>query len=192
MPLVVAGVMGIAAIAACGSPSSPPSSAAASATATPTPVATPTPTPSAAPVDTTACPPASTINAALGSSLQFNQTMSSAKLVATLPSGTGHLGCEYTSTGQRALVILLNNMPGSLFVPEEVDVADAFGLTLSEMQPVPVSGMGDEATSFTYTGPDGPGMILDVQQGTNRVAILVGGGSPTLTALEGLVTQLMG
>jgi len=186
MPLLLA-VTGMAAIAACGGSSSPPA-----ATPTPTPVATPTPTPTAAPLDTATCPPASTLNAALSSNLQFHQTLTSAKLVATLPSGAGHIGCEYTSTGQRALVILLNNMPISLFVAEEVDVADAFGLSLSQMQPVAVTGIGDEASSFTYSGPDGAGMILDVQEGTNRVAVLVGGGSPTLAELESLVTQLMG
>ncbi|HXZ99592.1 MAG TPA: hypothetical protein VEK76_04510 [Candidatus Binatia bacterium] len=195
-PLLLAGVMAIAAMAACGSSSSPPSSAASSSTPTPTamatPAATPTPTPSAAPLDTASCPSASIINAALGSSLQFDKTISSKKLVDTLPSGTGHVACEYVSANQRALVVLLNNIPASLFITEEVDVADVFGLTLSQMQPVPVSGFGDEAQSYTYTGPEGAGMILDVQQGTNRVAVFVGGGSPSLTELEGLVTQLMG
>ena len=193
VPLPLVSLVGVAAIAACGSSTPPATPVISPPSATPTATATPapTPTPSAAPLDTTSCPAASIVNAALGSSLQFDKTITSTKLVDTLPSGAGHIACEYDAATQRALVVLLNNLPASLFVTEEVDVANVFDLTLDELQPVTVTGIGDQASAFSYNGPEGAGMILDVQEGTNRVAVCVGGGSPTLTQMEALVTELM-
>jgi len=115
--------------------------------------------------------------------------------VATLPSGTGHIACTYTSGSAGVILILLNNMPASLFASEEQDVmallADR-GFNLSGVASTPVSGLGDEAVSFTSPSVlYGSAVGVDVQQGTNRVVAFEGAKAPSLNAVESLATQLL-
>ncbi|MGD0372634.1 MAG: hypothetical protein ABSC16_13165 [Candidatus Dormibacteria bacterium] len=195
MPMLVAGLMAAAAVTACGSSSSSPSSSSAPATATATPAATPTPTPTAAIIDTASCPAPSAVNSALGTDFTTSTTVSSAKLVATLPSGAGHIACAYTSGSAGVILILLNNMPASLFTSEEQDVMALLsdrGFNVSGVTTTPVSGLGDEAVSFTSPSVlYGSAVGVDVQQGTNRVVAFEAEATPSLSAVESLATQLL-
>jgi hypothetical protein len=196
MPLLLAGLMAAAAVTACGGSSSSPSSSSAAATATATPAATPTPTPTpAAAINTASCPAPSAVNSALGTDFTTSTTVSSAKLVATLPSGAGHIACAYASGSAGVILILLNNMPASLFTSEEQDVMALLsdrGFNVSGVTTTPVSGLGDEAVSFTSPSVlYGSAVGVDVQQGTNRVVAFEAEATPSLSAVESLATQLL-
>jgi len=190
MLLLLAGMMAAAAATACGGSSSSPSSSSAAVTA----AATPTPTPAA--INTASCPAPSVVNGALGTEFTTSTTVSSASLVATLPSGTGHIACVYASGSTGVLLILLNNMPASLFTTEEQDVMTLLsdkGFSVSGVASTPVSGLGDEAVSFTSPSVKYGSVVgVDVQQGTNRVIVFEGEAAPSLNAVESLATQLLG
>ncbi|MGA9115012.1 MAG: hypothetical protein WB802_14630 [Candidatus Dormiibacterota bacterium] len=193
MRSLLAGLVAAAAVTACGGTSSPPSSSSAAATPAATP--TPTPTPAGA-INTASCPAPSVVNGALGTDFTASTTVSSANLVATLPSGTGHIACTYTSGSAGVILILLNHIPASLFTTEEQDVMALLGdrgFNVSGVTSTPVSGLGDEAVSFTTPSVlYGSAVGVDVQQGTNRVVAFEGQTTPSLSAVESLATQLLG
>jgi len=115
--------------------------------------------------------------------------------VATLPSGAGHIACAYASGSAGVILILLNNMPASLFTSEEQDVMALLsdrGFNVSGVTTTPVSGLGDEAVSFTSPSVlYGSAVGVDVQQGTNRVVAFEAEATPSLSAVESLATQLL-
>ncbi|HAW11506.1 MAG TPA: hypothetical protein DCX12_10725 [Chloroflexi bacterium] len=115
--------------------------------------------------------------------------------MATLPSGAGHIACAYTSGSAGVILILLNNMPASLFTSEEQDVMALLsdrGFNVSGVTTTPVSGLGDEAVSFTSPSVlYGSAVGVDVQQGTNRVVAFEAEATPSLSAVESLATQLL-
>ncbi len=183
--------MAAAAVAACGGSSSPSGGSVAATRA-----ATPTPAPISAPaISTASCPAPSMVNNALGTEFTTSTTVSSASLVATLPSGTGHIACTYTSAKAGVFLILLNNMPASLFTAEEQDMMallSAKGFNVSGVTATPVSGLGDQASSFTSPSVlYGSAVGVDVQQGTNRVVVFEGTATPSLSVVESLATQLL-
>jgi hypothetical protein len=194
MCLLLSGLMAAAGVAACGGSPSSPASSSAAATATATPAATPTPT-SAAAIETASCPAPAVVNSALGTEFTTSTTVSSASLVATLPSGTGHIACTYVSASAGAILILLNNMPASLFTSEEQEMMALLGdrgFNVSGVAATPVSGLGDQAVSFTSPSVlYGSAVGVDVQQGTNRVVVFEGEATPSLSAVESLATQLL-
>jgi len=193
MRLLLAGLMAAVAVTACGGSSASPSSSSAAATATPAETPTPTPTPAAA-INTASCPAPSVVNSALGTDFTTSTTVSSGTLLA-LPSGTGHIACAYTSGSAGVLLILLNNMPASLFTTEEQDLMAVLsdrGFNVNGVTSTPVPGLGDEAVSFTSPSVKyGSAVGVDVQQGTNRVVVFEGEATPSLNAVESLATQLL-
>ena len=193
LTLLFAGVTAAAALSACGGAGSSPSSAPASSATSPAATATtaPTPTPTVAPLDTTTCPSASVVGTALGTTLPAPTQILQNKLASALPSGTGAIACKYQAATQLVVLGMFNKMAASLFTIDQVAVETALGV--SGVTFIPVSGLGDEADYYTYTSPDfGPAVGVDAQQGTNRVAIYVAGGSPTPAEVESLVRQLLG
>ena len=180
------------ALAACGSSSggSPstvvaPTGATASATAVAATAAAAATTPTAGQSTTTGtgtCPSAATVGTALG------VTVTAPVLVkgggaTTLPAGATGVACEYAGTALNVIIELISNID-----PTSISL-------FSSRFPVPyasVSGVGDQARSFTQTlgaGKDNEGVVAT--KGSNLVSITATATPATLAQVEALVEQLL-
>jgi hypothetical protein len=179
------------ALAACGSSSSPPP---AGTTATPlastatAPSATTAPAASAAPIftptTTTAaatCPTAATVDAALGTSLPAPVGITTGS--TQLPPGATGVACEYHASSYNVIIELISNIaPSSI-----TNFTKNF-----PVPPVAVSGVGDEAKSFSQSL--GPGKVNEgvvATKGTTLVSIGATYTPATLAQVEALVNSLL-
>lgn len=167
--------LGLAAgLAACGS-SSPTTSS--STAATPTPVPTPTAAAAAA-----QCPSGSTVGSALGITLPDAVVIPNTG-TTQLPSGATGISCNYHTTTDNVIITVLQNVSAS-------DISQ-----FSQHFPVafkPVSGVGDEARSFSVSiggGKNNEGLVA--AKGSTVVAIVATATPATLSQLESLVNSLL-
>jgi hypothetical protein len=163
-----------AGLAACGS-SSPTTSS--STAATPTPAPTPTAAAAAA-----QCPSGSTVGSALGITLPDAVVIPNTG-TSQLPSGATGISCNYHTTTDNVIITVLQNVSAS-------DISQ-----FSQHFPVafkPVSGVGDEARSFSVSiggGKNNEGLVA--AKGSTVVAIVATATPATLSQLESLVNSLL-
>jgi hypothetical protein len=180
-------------LAACGSsaataaPTSAPTAAPTSVpTAAPTGVAiaaTPVPLPSSlATGSSDKCPTAVAVDAVLGTTLPKPVSIVGGA-GTTLPAGATGLSCEYAGKTYNVIIQLITNID-----PSNIS-------KFSARYPVPyvsVSGVGDQARSFTQTlsaGKVNVGVVAT--KGTTLVAITATATPASLAQVEVLVNQLL-
>ena len=174
------------ALAACGGSSSPPPAAASAATLGTT--TAPTSAASAAaitsPTTTTAaaiCPTAATVDSALGTSLPAPVGVDAGS--TGLPAGATGVACEYHASTYNVIIELISNIaPASI-----TNFTKHF-----PVPPVAVSGVGDQAFSFSQTltgGKVNEGVVAT--KGSTLVSIGATYTPATLAQVEALVNSLL-
>ncbi len=171
-----AAVLALLGLAACGASSTSSSAKAGTAGGTPTPaVSTPTPSTAA----TLSCPSAATAGAALG--LTLPDPTSTAL-------GLSGVECNYLSGTSDVLIILVNDVPAAYLSTAEA----SFAATQSNLNFTAVSGIGDEAYSYSYAlGSNTAEGILAVK-GTSFVGLYCTATTATMAQVQVLVKQLLG
>ena len=96
----------------------------------------------------TSCPSASTVGGDLG-----GQTVASPTTLSDsgLPAGATGISCEYLAGTSVVIVVVANGVPSSFFSTEETSEqtsASSAGLNINF---APISGVGSEAASYTYS-----------------------------------------
>ncbi len=198
--VALAFAVGVAmAIAGCSSSSTPTPTAAASTAGRPAPAA-PIGAPSAAaaprglaasaaPLPSQAttssadrCPTAVTVGAALGISLSKPSRVPNSGGTPLPPGATG-VACDYRGTASNVLIELIANIS-----PSAISLFTA----RFPVPPVNVSGVGDQARSFSQPlngGKDNEGVVAT--KGTALVMIIATATPASLTQVETLVSQLL-
>jgi hypothetical protein len=169
-------------LAACGSSSSTPPAASSAAT----PVASTAAT-SAAPIATTTtttaaatCPTAATVDAALGTSLPAPVGIGTGS--TKLPPGATGMACEYHGSAYNVIIELISNIaPSSIS-----DFTKNF-----PVPPVAVSGVGDQAFSFSQSLSSGVNEGVVATKGRTLVSIGATYTPATLAQVEALVNSLL-
>jgi hypothetical protein len=189
LPSLLTGLIAVAALAACGTSSSTSSSSAASSSSSAATAAPAAGSSSAAAVSAGSCPSASTVGGALGVTAGAPTTIDES---SSLPSGASGYGCEYLVGTSVVIVVKATNVPSNYFSTEEsaqqaTDSQAGLAITFQ-----PVSGVGSEAASYTYSagGLTATGVIA--QQGSTVAGVftsmLTGA---TVGQCENLVKQLL-
>ena len=167
-------------LAACGGTST---AAGTSAPGTSSPA---TAAPTVAAVTTTAaaasCPSAGTVGSALGTTLP-NPVGVASSGISTLPSGATDINCDYHGTTDNVIISILQNIPASYISK----FSNQFPVTFK-----PVSGVGDEARSFSEAlgnGKTNEGLVA--AKGSTVVAIVATATPATLSQIESLVNSLL-
>jgi len=175
------------AIAGCGSSTSS-SSAPSSGSPSSTPPPASSSSSSTSALDISSCPTASTVGSAFGGAALPAPT-GVAGFTAALPVGASGIGCSYLSSSHDVIINLINDFPSSAFGAAELTVDTLVGRTLAFS---PVSGLGTEAVSYTWTSPTyGPAVGVIVQDGTDHVSVYAAGLSASLSQVESLASQLL-
>ena len=172
-------------LAACGGSSSAPPATSAAATAVAS-VAT-APAVSAAPISTPAtttaaatCPTAATVDAALGTSLPAPVGIATGS--TGLPAGATGFACEYHASAYNVIIELISNIaPSSI-----TNFTKNF-----PVPPVAVSGVGDQAYSFSQTLSAGVNEGVVATKGSMLVSIGATYTPATLAQVEALVNSLL-
>ncbi len=154
IPLIVLAFA--APLAACGGTSTPAGTS-APGTSAPT-VAAATTTAAAA-----ACPSGGSVGSALGITLP-NAVGVASPGTTTLPSGATDITCDYHTTTENVIISILQNVPASYIS----NFSNKFPVAFK-----PVSGVGDEARSFTQAlggGKNNEGLVA--AKGSTVVAIV--------------------
>lgn len=169
------------ALAACGSSVSAPPAASTAASVT-SPAAT-----SAAPIATvatttaaTSCPTAAAVDAILGTSLPAPAGIAAG--TAQLPAGASGIACDYHASAYNVIIELISNIaPSSI-----TNFTKNF-----PVPPVAVSGVGDQAYSFSQSL--GPGVNEGVVATKGRKLVSIGATytPATLAQVEALVNSLL-
>ncbi|MGD1033342.1 MAG: hypothetical protein ABR977_02775 [Candidatus Dormibacteria bacterium] len=198
LPSLLAGLIAVAALAACGSTTAPSSSSSApgGATATPASGATATPAPTVASIDASACPSASSIGSALGVTLPTPTVINPGASASALPSGAVGIACEYlglTASPPVVVIVALGaGVPTSWFTTQEQEQIASEQKDGLDISFTPLSGLGDEAATYTYTasGATVEG-VLAIQSG-NFAGVFTDGTTASLSQVESLVRSLLG
>ena len=170
------------AVAACGSAtSSSSSSSGAAGTAT---VSAPASTATATPVSgtsTVSCPSASAVGAALG---------------ITVPAPTVYgasaagVSCNYLSGSADVILSIVHGIPtGYLAEAEATMQASSASLGLGF---TPLSGVGDQAYTYSYTLSTETALGIMAVKGTTYVGIACTGTTTSLSKVETYASQLLG
>jgi hypothetical protein len=182
------------ALAACGGSSSAPPAPSTAATPVATTAApsaasvTTAPAASAAPISTpttttaaATCPTAATVDAALGTSLPAPVGIATGS--TGLPAGATGVACEYHASAYNVIIELISNIaPSSI-----TNFTKNF-----PVPPVAVSGVGDQAQSFSQSL--GPGKVNEgvvATKGSTLVSIGATYTPATLAQVEALVNSLL-
>jgi len=170
------------ALAACSSSSSAPPAAstpatpgASTAAASAAPISTPTTTTAAA-----TCPTAATVDAALGTSLPAPVGIGTGS--NQLPAGATGVACEYHASTYNVIIELISNIaPSSI-----TNFTKNFPVA-----PTAVSGVGDQAWSFSQSLGPGVNEGVVATKGTTLVSIGATYTPATLAQVEALVNSLL-
>lgn len=166
-----------ATLAACGGSSPSATSSSAGATVAPTVAPTLTAAPAAA-----QCPSGSTVGSALGITVPDATNVVGGN-TAQLPSGATGIVCDYHASTYNVIITVLQNIPSSYIS----NFSNKFPVTFK-----PVSGVGDEARSFSESlgaGRNNEGLVA--AKGSTVVAIIATYTPATLSQLEALVNSLL-
>ncbi len=170
------------AVAACGSAtSSSSSSSGAAGTATVSaPASTATATPASG-TSTVSCPSASAVGAALG---------------ITVPAPTVYgasaagVSCNYLSGSADVILSIVHGIPtGYLAEAEATMQASSASLGLGF---TPLSGVGDQAYTYSYTLSTETALGIMAVKGTTYVGIACTGTTTSLSKVEAYASQLLG
>jgi hypothetical protein len=174
-------VLTVALAACCGSSSAPPG--ATSTASVPTapaasvgPISTPTTTTAAA-----TCPTAAVVDAALGTTLPSPVGIGAGS--TQLPPGATGVGCEYHASTYNVIIELISNIAPSAITNFTKNFPVA---------PVAVSGVGDQAWSFSQVL--GAGWINEGVVATRGMTLVSIGATytpATLAQVEALVNSLL-
>jgi hypothetical protein len=174
-------------LAACsGSSSAPPAATAAPTGATAAVASTPPATaapPLSSPTTTTAaatCPTAATVDAALGTSLSAPVGITTGG--TQLPPGATGVACDYHASAYNVIIELISNIAPSSIT------------NFTKHFPVPpaaVSGVGDQAESFSQTLSRGVNEGVVATKGMTLVSIGATYTPATLAQVEALVNSLL-
>ena len=170
------------ALAACGSSSSAPpvastapTSVASTSPASAGPITTATTTTAAA-----TCPTAATVDAALGTTLPAPVGIGTGS--TQLPAGATGMACEYHASAYNVIIELISNIaPSSI-----TNFTKNFPVA-----PVAVSGVGDQAYSFSQSLSSGVNEGVVATKGTTLVSIGATYTPATLAQVEALVNSLL-
>jgi len=175
--LAILGTAAAAALAACGSSSTPGATASV-------PLATGTPPVPTATAASTACPTGASVGSALGGITLPNATgVAGGVAGAPLPAGATAEVCEYHASTYNVIIELLSG------------ISPSYISNFSSRFPVPyttVPGVGDQARSFEQPlggGKDNEGVVAS--KGSNMVSITATDTPASLAQVEALVTQLL-
>lgn len=174
IPLIVLAFA--APLAACGGTSTPAGTSAPGTAATPTVAAAATT--AAAP----SCPSGGTVGSALGTTLPDPTGVVSPGGTA-LPSGATDINCDYHTTSENVIISILTGIPASYISK----FSDQFPVTFT-----PVSGVGDEARSFSVAlggGKNNEGLVA--AKGSTVVALVATATPATLSQVKSLVNSLL-
>jgi hypothetical protein len=197
VPSLLAGLIAVAALAACGSTSAPSSSSSApsGATATPASAATATPAPTLAAINASACPSASTIGGALGVTLPNPTAVAPGASASALPAGATGIACSYISVGPPSVVVIVAlgaGVPTSWFTTQEQEQVASLQKADLSINFTPLSGLGDEAATYQYTANGATVEGVLAIQGGNSAGVFTDGTSASLSQIESLVKSLLG
>ena len=162
-------------LAACGSSSSTPATAASAPGVSAAPISTPTTTTAAA-----TCPTAAVVDAALGTTLPAPVGIATGS--TQLPAGATGVACDYHASTYNVIIELISNIaPSSI-----TNFTKNFPVA-----PTPVSGVGDQAYSFSQSL--GPGVNEGVVATKGRSLVSIGATytPATLGQVEALVNSLL-
>ncbi len=170
------------ALAGCGSSSSTPPAASTA----PTSVASTAPA-SAGPITTpgtttaaTTCPTAATVDAALGTTLPPPVGIATGS--TQLPAGATGMACDYHASTYNVIIELISNIAPSSITNFTKNYP---------VPPVAVSGVGDQAYSFSQTLGPGINEGVVATKGTTLVSIGATYTPATLAQVEALVNSLL-
>ena len=132
----------------------------------------------------------------LGVSALPNPTVITPEASSTpLPSGASGITCLYESlTSATPLVVvvgLASGLPSDWYQNEEqqeVSQEKADGISINFQ---PLSGLGDEAATYTYTAAGATVEGCVAEQGGNFVGVFTDGTTATLSQIESLVRSLL-
>jgi len=194
---LLAGLVAVLALAACGSSSSPTAASTSSgATAAPGSTApTSAPATSAASINTGSCPSASSVGSALGVTLPAPTVITPGASATPLPGGAAGIACSYISASATSSVVVIialaSGLPaGYLSTEEQKQVASLQAADIS-INFTPISGLGDEAATYQYTanGVTVEGVLAG--QSGNFAGVFTEGTSASLSQIESLVKSLL-
>lgn len=154
-------------------------------TTTPTPTSTPALTPAA--VSATSCPSAGSIGSPLGMTLPAPTAVQTG---SGLPSGATGIGCTYNGGANGVVeVVLAANVPTAYFSTEEQKLNGTAGGRLQFTQ---VSGVGDQAVTYSYAVGARTDAGVIARKGGNLAGVIVVGPTVALGQIESLVNTLLG
>ncbi|MGO8687328.1 MAG: hypothetical protein ACLQT7_09160 [Candidatus Dormibacteria bacterium] len=181
LPSLLAGAIAVVALAACGTSSAPSSSSSGSSPASGS-------SGSGGSISASSCPSASTVGSALGATVGSPTTVNEA--TGDLPSGATGIGCSYISGSTVVVVVLASGVPSSYFSTEEqAQEADlGSGLNISY---TPISGLGDQAASYSYSAEGLTASGVIALKGSNVVGVFTDGLSTSVSSEESLVRSLL-
>jgi hypothetical protein len=175
-----AAALGSLVVAACGGTSSGTSPATGTA-GTATPVASAPASSSAAGTATLSCPSAATAGAALGLTLPTPTTSSST---------ADSMECNYLSGTSDVLILEVKGIATSYISSAEASMAAS--MSSLNINFVPVSGVGDQAYSYSYAIGTSTAEGIMAAKGTTYVGIACTMTTTTLPKIEAYANQLLG
>jgi hypothetical protein len=184
LPSLLAGAIAIVALAACGG-SSATSSGQTAAGSTSTPASN---SGSGGSINATSCPSASTVGSALGATVATPTTVNEG--TGALPSGATGIGCSYVSGTSVVIVVLATGVPSSYFATEEQAQESDLG-SGTNISYTPVSGLGDQAASYSYSAEGLTASGVIALKGSNVVGVFTDGLSTSISSEENLVRSLL-
>jgi hypothetical protein len=174
------------AVDACGASSSASTSGGATTASAST--SAPAPPPTSVAVNASSCPSATQIGGALGVTLPPPTAVQSAS--SGLPSGATGIGCTYNGGAAEVVeVVLAANISASYFDQEEQKLNGSAG---GKLHFTSVSGVGDQAVSYTYPVGSRTDEGVVARKGSNLAGVIVVGPAVSQSQIESLVNQLLG
>lgn len=178
------------AVDACGASSSASSSGGVSSQAATASASTSAPTlpPTPIAVNASSCPSATQVGGALGVTLPPPTAVKSA--TSGLPSGATGIGCTYNGgTAEVVEVVLAASVPTSYFAQQEQKLN---GSAAGKLHFSSVSGVGDQAVSFSYPVGSRTDEGVMARKGSNLAGVVIVGPAVSQSQIESLVNQLLG
>lgn len=182
LPSLLAGAIAIVALAACGSSSTTSSSSSGLSSSSGSNSSSGG---SGGSFSTTSCPSASTVGSALGATVGNPTTVSE---TGNLPSGASGVGCSYIAGTSVVILVMASGVPSSYFSTEEQAQTSDLGSSISY---TPISGLGDQAASYSYSASGLTASGVIALKGSDVVGVFTDGVTTSLSSEENLVRSLL-
>ncbi len=189
LPSVLTGLIAVVALAACGTSSSTSSSSAASSSSSAAGATSAPASSSAAAASAGQCPSASTVGSALGVTAAAPTAIDE---LGSLPSGASGYGCTYLVGESVIIVVKATGVPSNYFSTEESSEQQTDSAAGLNINFTPISGVGSEAASYTYSADGITATGVIAQQGNTVAGVFTSMLSgATVSQCENLVKQLI-